>query len=199
MFTEPSDSLIMRGVQKTRQVAGDMIINKFEQFLRNRQSLIEQYAKGDLSKDEFIEENYRAVNALGIKPFEKIDNIKKAIYNYQYYNVLAKYHQKRAHDAGKYDASREDMLTLADHYYSKKDKVTEKLLKLLDFQGVEAYYVKVRSQNLKKKLFEIVLKDYDNIILHSKSETILAILIRENVFQQGERKSLVDNYINEKY
>jgi hypothetical protein len=173
--------------------------NKFEQFLKNRQSLIEQYAKGDLTKDEFIEANYRCINALDIKPFQKIDNVKKAIYNYQYYNVLAKYYQKRAHDINKRNESREDFLELSDYYYSRKDRVTEKLLKLLDFRGVEAYFVKVNSPNLKRKLFEIVIKDYDNVILHSKNETILNMLIRENVFIPEEKKSLVDSYINQKY
>ena len=176
-----------------------MVTNKFEQFLRSRQSLIEQYKKGDMTKEEFIESNYRCINALGIKPFQKIDNVKKAIYNYQYYNVLAKYYQKRAHDLNRHNESRDDFFELANHYYSKKDRVTEKLLKLLDFTGVEAYYVKVKSPTLKKKLFEIVLKDYENMILHSKSETILNMLKNENVFSNEERKSLVDSYINQKY
>lgn len=51
-----------------------MAPNKFEQFLQNRQSLIDQYKKGDLSKEEFIEANYRCINALGTKPFQRIDN-----------------------------------------------------------------------------------------------------------------------------
>lgn len=34
-----------------------MKLNKFDQFLQNRQSLIEQYTKGDMTKDEFIEAN----------------------------------------------------------------------------------------------------------------------------------------------
>lgn len=176
-----------------------MTPNNFEQFLKNRQSLIDQYAKGDLTKDEFIEENYRCINTLSIKPFQKIDNVKKAIYNYQYYNVLAKYYQKKAHDlSGRTDA-RCDYLEMADGFYYKKDRVTEKLLNLLDFTGIEAYYVKVKSPNLKRKLFEIVLKDYDNIILHSKSEHILNILMKENIFISEERKSLIDSYINQKY
>ena len=173
--------------------------NSFEQFLRNRQSLIDQYAKGDLTKDEFIEENYRCINALGIKPFQKIDNVKKAIYNYQYFNVLAKYYQKKAHDLNKKVDARNDYLELANEFYYKKDRVTERLLTLLDFIGVEAYYVKVNSPNLKKKLFEIILKDYENVILHSKSEQILNILVNENVFVIEERRSLIDSYINQKY
>lgn len=176
-----------------------MINNKFNQFLKNRQSLIDQYTKGDLSKEEFIEENYRMVNALGIQPFQKIDNVKKAIYNYQYYNVLAKYYQKRAHEVRRKHESREDFQETALYYYSKKDQVTEKLLKLLDFQGVEAYYVKVKSPSLKNKLFEIVLKEYDNIILHSRNEALRNMLIRENVFSTETRKSLIDSYINQKY
>ena len=176
-----------------------MVNNKFEQFLKNRQNLIDHYTKGDMTKEEFIEENYRCITALDIKPFQRIDNVKKAIYNYQYYNVLAKYNQKRAHDLSKKYSSREDFLEQANYYYSKKDQVTEKLLKLLDFAGVEAYFVKVKSPYLKKKLFEIVLTDYDSIVLHSTSETIRNMLIRENVFQQEERKSVTDSYINQKY
>ncbi|MCX7711349.1 MAG: hypothetical protein N2484_16030 [Clostridia bacterium] len=176
-----------------------MINNKFEQFLKNRQNLIDHYMKGDLSKEEFIEENYRCIHALDIKPFQKIDNVKKAIYNYQYYNVMAKYYQKRAHDLSKRHESRQDFLEQANYYYSKKDRVTETLLKLMDFTGIEAYFVKVKSPNLKKRLFEIVLTDYDDIILHSTSEVIRNMLIHENVFQNEERKSLIDGYINQKY
>ena len=176
-----------------------MALNKFEQFLKNRESLIYQYKKGDLTKDEFIEANFRCVHGLGIKPFLKIDSVKKAIFNYQYYNVLAKYYQKMAHEPGLDREQRGENLDLAGHYYHKKDKVTEKLLKLLDFTGIEAYFIEVRSPNLKKKLYEIVLKDYDNLILHSKNETILNMLIEENAFSPGTRKSLVDNYVNQKY
>lgn len=176
-----------------------MVFNKFEQFLQNRQSLIEQYEKGDLSKEEFIEANFNCIHSLDIKPFKKIDNVKKAIYNYQYYNVLAKYYQKRAHDVNKRHEGRDEFMELVNHYYSRKDQVTEKLLKLLDFTGIEAYYVKVKSPNLKNKLFEIILKEYDNIILHSKNEFILEMLKRENAFTDEVRDSLIDSYINQKY
>ncbi len=176
-----------------------MILNKFDQFLQHRQSLIDQYVKGDMTKDEFIEANYTYINSSDMQPFKKVDNEKKAIFNYQYYNVIAKYYQKRAHDHNSRHEARQEFTELANHFYNKKDQVTEKLLKLLDFKGVEAYFVRVKSPNLKKKLFEIVLKDYDNLILHSKNEVILNMLIRENVFSNELRESLVDNYINQKY
>ncbi|MDP4180754.1 MAG: hypothetical protein Q8942_06655 [Bacillota bacterium] len=176
-----------------------MILSKFDQFLIHRQSLIEQYTKGDMTKDEFIEANYVYINSSDLVPFKKIDNVKKAIFNYQYYNAIAKYNQKRAHELNSRHGAREDYLEQVNYFYSKKDHVTEKLLKLLDFNGVEAYFVKVNSPALKGKLFEIVLKDYEGLILHSKNENILSMLIRENVFKNEVRRSLVDEYINKKY
>ncbi len=173
--------------------------NKFEQFLKNRQSLIDQYTKGDLTKDEFIRANYQFINSIDIKPFQRVDNEKKAIYNYQYYNVLAKYYQKMAHNLKKSHQAREEYFELADHYYFKKDQATEKLLKIIDFRGVEAYFVRVKSPNLKKKLFEMVFEDFDNLVLHSKNEHILQMLKEENVFSPEIRDSVVDSYINQKY
>jgi carboxyl-terminal processing protease len=35
-----------------------------------------------MTKDEFISANYRYINSIGVKPFHKVDNEKKAIYNY---------------------------------------------------------------------------------------------------------------------
>ena len=75
-----------------------MIQNKFNKFLQHRQSLLFQYKMGDLTKNEFIERNFDTISRLGIKPFWRIDNTKKAIYNYQYYNVLAKYYYRQAMD-----------------------------------------------------------------------------------------------------
>ncbi|HEY9060122.1 MAG TPA: DUF6648 family protein [Pseudobacteroides sp.] len=176
-----------------------MILSKFDKFLIHRQSLIEQYTKGDMTKDEFIEANYAYINSTDLVPFKKLDNVKKAIFNYQYYNVLAKYYQKRAHELNSKHGARSDFFEQANYFYSKKDHVTLKLLELLDFQGVEAYYVRVKSPALKRKLFEIVLKDHESLILHSKNETLLNILIRESVFINEVRTSLVDDYINQRY
>ena len=73
-------------------------MNKFDRFLRHRQSLLLQYKMGDLTKNEFIEENFHYIERLGIQPFTRVDNIKKAIYNYHYHNVNAKYWQSIAKD-----------------------------------------------------------------------------------------------------
>ncbi len=194
-----------------------MIQNKFNKFLQHRQSLLFQYKMGDLTKNEFIEKNFDTIERIGIKPFKRIDNTKKAIYNYQYFNVLAKYYYRQAMDYPRGSKQRAGLLSQSNDYYYEKDKVTMRLLKLLDYRNVEAYFVRVRSKNLQNKLYEIVISDpdvlyeintlsmryggmdADDLILHSKNPTILMQLKEEGVFLDEKKKSLTDGYINQKY
>ncbi len=194
-----------------------MTIDKFEQFLKIRQGLLYQYKKGDLSKDEFISQNYYSIENLGIQPFKRIDNAKKAIYNYQYYNVLAKYYQRMAHSLSRQSEIRKDYIEQANYYYYMKDKVTTQFLKLIDFKSVNAYFVKVQSHKLNGRLFEIVITDpgilieldyfsdlnntmdCNYVVLHSMDLSLLSLLRNEGVFSEEKRKSITDKYINEKY
>lgn len=194
-----------------------MANNKFERFLKHRQSLLLQYKMGDLTKNEFIEENFNTIERLGIKPFSRVDNIKKAIYNYQYYNVLAKFYYRQSRDYPPGSKQRRYLLSQSESCYYEKDKVTMSLLKLLDYKNIEAYFVKVKSKRLKNKLFEIVIYDpdalmeintlsipfggpeADNVILHSKNKTILKRLREEKVFRDEKKRSVTDSYINQKY
>ncbi|MDD4297407.1 MAG: hypothetical protein PHC69_10715 [Ruminiclostridium sp.] len=194
-----------------------MATNKFERFLRLRQSLLIQYKMGDLTKNEFIEENFNTIESLGIKPFKRIDNIKKAIYNYQYYNVLAKFYYRQSRDFPAGSKQRNSYLAQSDNFYYEKDKVTMSLLKLLDYRNIDAYFVKVKSKKLQDKLFEIVIYDpdvlieintlsipyggpeSDNVVLHSKNTAILKRLREENVFHDEKKRSITDSYINQKY
>ena len=73
-----------------------------------------------------------------------------------------------------------------------------KVLNMLDYRNMEAYFVKVRSKYLKGKLFEIVIPDHD-VILHSTNTLILKNLRDEAVFTAGSRISLIDQYINHRY
>ena len=91
-----------------------------------------------------------------------------------------------------------DYMEQSDHYYYKKDRATLDILRKLDFRGVSAYYVKVRSRFLKGKLFEILIEEED-IVLHSTSTMILNHLIEEGVFTEGSRKSTIDDYVNRRY
>lgn len=190
-------------------------MNKFDQFLRHRQSLLVQYKMGDMTKNEFIDENFKYMESLGIKPFTRVDNVKKAVYNYHYYNVNAKYWQWIANDPKNTEKERRTCYSESLNYYHYKDQATLFLLRLIDFNA-EAYYVNVKSQLLKGKLIEIVIKDpdvlleinafqsfdlHDNdyLILHSKSLGIADALRKSGVLKEDKRQSLTDSYINQKY
>lgn len=190
-------------------------MTKFDKFLRYRQSLLAQYKMGDLTKNEFFHENFKYLNSIGIKPFLRVDNIKKAVYNYHYYNVYAKYYRWLANDPKNSDRERKAYNTESFNYYRLKDKTTLSLLRLIDFNA-EAYYVNVKSRFLKGKLIEIVIKDpdilqeinhftlsgfYENdyLILHTKSIAIANALRENGVLKEDKMNSLTDNYINQKY
>ena len=85
------------------------------------------------------------------------------------------------------------------NYYSQKDDATGRMLKIPNYKGVEAYFVKVKSKALKGRLFETVIHDYKNMILHSTNEGILNLLREEGVFSEGSRISLTGGYVNRRY
>jgi hypothetical protein len=174
--------------------------DKYDLFFEHRENLIFQYKKGDLTKEEFIEENYYYIVSMDVKPFRKIDHMNKAIFNYQYYNALAKYYQRKAHTlpSHKYKL-KDEFLEKSNYFYSKKDETTLNTLKLLDFNHISAYDVKVKSANLKNKLFEIVFNDYDHLIFHSTNPMIRQRLIDEGAFQEDKKTSVIDSYINQKF
>ena len=177
--------------------------NVFDKFFENRKALIYQFYKGDITKKEFIEEHYFFMQQLKLKPFRyRIDSFEKGIYNYQYYNILAKYSNMKAKDVylqRKHPRLVSQLKRDAEYYYRQKDRSTLKLLEYLNFENTEAYFVKVKSPLLKDRLFEIVLKDYEGIVLHSISRSLLERLRAEGVFMEEIRKSVIDQYINQNY
>ena len=70
----------------------------FDDFFDNRSSLIIQFSNGDITKREFLEYNFELVRKTNLKPFLKVDTYEKGMYNYQYYNVLAKYYNMLARE-----------------------------------------------------------------------------------------------------
>lgn len=156
-------------------------MNAIQKYFRYRQSLIDQYDKGDLTKREYLQKNYDAVVYGNIGPFTNMDTLEKALFNYQYYNALAK-EQKSISTTRNMDYElKRDYLSQSNFYYNKKDRATLAVLRMLDYKGTEAYFVKVRSKYLKNKLFEISIPA-ENIILHSTSPLILNCLREEGVF-----------------
>ncbi|MDO5387645.1 MAG: hypothetical protein Q4F63_00255 [Clostridia bacterium] len=172
-------------------------MNALQKYFNYRQSLIDQYVKGDLTKKEYLDKNFDAVLSIKNEPFKRIDSVEKGLFNYQFFNAMAK---DAFMEAKRF--SHKDFCYIyteqVDYYYGRKDNATMKILELLDFREIEAYFIKVKSRELKNKLFEIILKD-TGVILHSTSETILVRLKEENCFSEGIRKSVIDGYINNKY
>ena len=163
-------------------------MNEIQKYFRLRQALIDQYIRGDMTKSEYLGRNLDAVLSLNIRPFTKIDTVEKGLFNYQYYNAMAK---ESVAFAGRMNSE-------AFNNYREKDKAALSVLRLLDYTNVEAYFIKVRSKHLKGRIFEIVLNDY-NTIMHSKSAPLLENLKRAGVFKEGTHVSLIDGYINQKY
>jgi len=173
-------------------------MNAIQKYFKYRQSLIDQYVKGDMTKREYLQKNYAAVVYGDIRPFQNADTIEKALFNYQYYNALAK-EMKTVSTARDMDYElKKDYLERSNDYYNKKDRATLTVLRKLDFRGVNAYFVQVKSKYLKGKLFEIVVEEED-IILHSTSALILKLLREESAFTEEIRQSIIDDYVNRRY
>lgn len=172
-------------------------MNALQKYFAYRQALIDQYSKGDLTKKEYLNRNLEAVLALRDEPFKRVDSVDKGLFNYQFFNALAK---DASMEAKRY-ADKEFSYIYneqVNYYYDRKDGATMKILELLDFRGVDSYFIKVRSKDLKNKLFEIILED-SGMILHSTSEAILNRLKAEQCFSEGVKKSVIDSYINHRY
>ena len=174
----------------------------FDVFFEEREALIFKYKKGDLSKREFIEEHYYYITRMNLKPFQKIDSFEKGIYNYQYYNAIAKYNKLRMREKKlilKHPELIRELEDKVNFNYRKKDETILKLLRYLNYENVEAYYIKSKSEFLNYKLIEILLKDYDGVILHTINPGIVAELQEEGVFWNTRQRSRIDDYVNKKY
>jgi len=174
----------------------------FDAFFEERDALFYLYKKGDISKKEFIEEHYYHIRRMNLKPFERIDSFEKGIYNYQYFNALAKYNRLKIRDkklGEKHPELIKELEEKIHHYYRKKDEAVIKLLRYLDYQEVEAYFIKSKSEFLDNRLYEIVLLDREGVVFHSINMGLLEELRREGVFQEVRKKSRIDEYVNEKY
>lgn len=173
-------------------------MNALQKYFNYRKALIDQYIKGDMSKREYLDKNLDAVLALNIKPFKNVDSVDKGLFNYQYYNAMAK--EAKITSKGYGDFEMHKLYTeKSDYYYSQKDRATMRVLQLMNFNGVHAYFIKVKSKELKNRLFEIILDDKANMILHSSNEFILKRLKEEGVFENKVKTSIIDGYINQRY
>ena len=133
-----------------RYVAGK---NLFREYADIRESLIFQYKKGDLSKKEYIRESHDLLLRYEASPFQNVDNFDKAVFNYHYYNTMAKYTKMKADELRQKEKHQDlyrQMIQRKDRYYHQKDHTSWHAVKLLEFYRVEAYFIKVNAQFLKE-------------------------------------------------
>ncbi|RQD69753.1 MAG: hypothetical protein D5S00_05825 [Tindallia sp. MSAO_Bac2] len=176
--------------------------NLFDKFFEQRESLIFQYKKGDLSKREYIEESHAYLIKQEIKPFKNVDSFEKAVFNYQYYNIMAKFFHMKSEilrNSAKHPELSVQYQEKRDKHYHLKDRMTWKAAKIKDFYDLEAYYIKVSSSQLKKVLFEVIFVEHPSFVFHSKSRWLRERLQQEGVFSDQTRRSVIENYVNEKY
>lgn len=179
-------------------------MNKFEtkvldKFFLNRNLLIDKLENGDLTKRDFLTQNYMLISKLSMKPFNILDCPEKCIYNYQYYNVLAKYTKIYGIKSSSSKKDIKDVKLKIANYYFEKDKIIIQLLKNFDDLDIEAYYVDINSTTLNSCLIEIVIKNYYRYVLHTINDNVKKILIELGVFNQKSQKSIIDSYINSGY
>lgn len=174
----------------------------FKEFATMRESLIYQYKKGDLSKKEYIRESLNLLLHLEASPFRNVDSFEKAVFNYHYYNTMAKYMGLKAVELRKMQKHQDQyrqIIKRKDQYYHQKDVMSWKAVNIVNFAGVKAYGIKVASTFLKNDLFEIVFDDYPTVVFHSRSKWLKEKLEKERIFECQMRRSIIETYVNERY
>lgn len=171
----------------------------FETFRKESIDLLEE---SKVDKETFLATNLAFLEKLNLKPFTNIKSISQALYNYHYYNLLAKKSnldaQKIIHNTKKKKQYVKN-INQRENYYYLKDMATLRLLELLNYEYIESYYIILKSTRLKGEIFEIHVKCLNQTILHSKSKVILQNLRDHDVFIEEERQSLIDSYVNKTY
>lgn len=155
-----------------------------------------------IGKDEFLERNYKFLIDLGLKPFSNIRNLEEAVYNYQYYNIMAKFANAKAFKCQNLPKKKKvhtRLINDRENFYYLKDLATESLIEIVGFDNVESYFISLQSKRLTGEIFEIFIKSCDKLILHSKNKKILDKLRQKNVFCEEVRESLIDSYVNRSY
>ncbi len=175
-------------------------IKKLESFNKWRKESIDLLTNKKIGKDEFLEINYKYLKKLDLKPFSNITTVLEAVYNYQYYNIMAKKSNKMALDIISNKKKKyQQEINNRENYYYLKDIATSKLLELINYKDIEAYFIKLKSKRLTGEIYEIYLKDFDDLILHSKNKDLLKKLKDKKCFLEEAKISMIDSYVNKSY
>jgi len=173
---------------------------KLEAFIAFRNKLIDQLDHQKINKFDFTRKNYEYISKYEVNPYGEIESVSAGAFAYQYFNSTAKYYLSTAFEIELKDPEKAYKLReLGFENYEYKNNVIKKVLKLIDYQNVEAFYIEMNSKALEGDLFEIVLLDYEKMIFHTKDRLILNRLKKNNCFSKEIKKSLISEYINKKY
>ena len=172
--------------------------NDIEKLCIRRIELIEQLELGSLTKEEFIMENYQLMS-----PFQKVsfqvESIDEGVLKYHYFNTMAKKLMIEADalefkDPNKCNRLRDN----AFDFYSKKDKITLNLLEHVEYKGVSAYFIHMKSKRLEGVIYEIKFDTCEKVVLHSRDRKILYKLKESGCFCEEPMASVIDDYVNTK-
>jgi len=172
-----------------------------EGFFLNRDKVINRYEKGEINKTEYVYACMNFFKEHNLEAYSKIETLEQGMFNYQYYNMLAKYYYIEAHESEVNGEERyvKSFMDEAYECYKLKDKATLKILQIINYNSVEAYYIEMESESLNGKLFEIRIIDYDRAVFHSKNYKIKDLLKENKIFKDKPQKSIIDAYVNERY
>lgn len=172
---------------------------QLEVFFKKRNDLISELSQGKIDKISFLEKNYELIQNLNMKPLLNISSLEEGMYNYQYYNILAKFFKQKSQlysNNKKKQKKYNENLMKSNNYYAEKDKYLFRMIDFLDKDSSEAYFIDMNSKRLNNSLFEIVVKDVEFAIFHSMNEKILEKLYEKNIFVNETRISKIDDYVN---
>lgn len=172
---------------------------QLEVFFKKRNDLISELSQGKIDKIAFLEKNYELIQNLNMKPLLNISSLEEGMYNYQYYNILAKFFKQKSQlysNNKKKQKKYNENLMKSNNYYAEKDKYLFRMIDFLDKDFSEAYFIDMNSKRLNNSLFEIVVKDVEFAIFHSMNEKILEKLNEKNIFINETRISKINDYVN---
>ncbi len=168
--------------------------DKLKQVLLERNRLIDQLDRCRMTKQEFHQANYQILQRWQMKPYPTIVSMEQGIYNYQYYNTMAKEYQRRATQVGAKGKPRIEQLIR--NYFTLKDECIHQMLSLTINEPVECYFINTESSLLRNRLLEIVYLNREKVILHTVNPRIIQKVKRMDLFIPEVRISRIHSYIN---
>lgn len=170
-------------------------------FIDGRNRLIDLLETGALNKAQYLDAQCQAMEEQGMVPRKgPIKSIEEGLFNYQYYNIMAKKERVLCKDEEYRNPSKSRAHRgRADRFYELKDRETVKIIEFLGYKDVEAYYIETPAKYLVGKLIEIVILNHDRAVFHTADEGIYNRLVRAAVFTPGIRPSVIKAYIESDY